>query len=122
MEITIDLKVIGHHIQEARNQRHLTQAQVAAEIGVSDSYLSRLETGTVKMSMHRFFTIAVALQASPGDLLNGCCPELNVACGGHIASPEKEHLYELINRASVQTLKAMCAVCDALMNTAGQIK
>mgnify|MGYP004548150659 CR=1 FL=1 len=122
MEITLDLKAIGRHIQEARERQNLTQEEVVLRLGISDSYVSRLERGKDKMSMYRFFTLATVLKASPSELLAGCCPELNAACAKPNAHPEREHIYELANRASTPMLKTMCAICDALVNTADGLK
>ena len=113
MEITLDLKAIGRHIQEARERQNLTQEEVALMLGIS-------ERGKDKMSMYRFFTLATVLKASPSELLAGCCPELNAACAQPNA--EREHIYELANRASTPMLKTMCAICDALVNTADGLK
>lgn len=77
MKVTVDLKLLGRRIKEARHRRKLTQAKVGEEIGVSDSYISRIETGKARMSMYRFFTMATLLQVEPSDLLVGCCPILN---------------------------------------------
>lgn len=121
METTINLKVLGRHIQEARNRRGLTQKKVASVIGVSNSYVSRLETGAAQMSMYRFFSIAVCLQTAPSILLAGCCPEV-ADCDEQNISPEKKRMHELIEQASVPTLKIMCAVCDTLASTINSIK
>lgn len=122
MKVTVDLKLLDRRIKEARHRRKLTQAKVGEEIGVSDSYISRIETGKARMSMYRFFTMATLLQVEPSDLLVGCCPDIKPDSTTPEDSPEKAHLRELIDRASPSMLKTMCVVCDALMHNANEGK
>lgn len=121
MDVTIDWKLLGGRLKEARKRHKLTQEKLGEKVGISASYISRIETGKDQMSMYRFFTLAVYLQVPPVDLLTGCCPNVVMESRKPSISPDKSHMYELIDRASAPMLKTMCAVCDGLMSNADSL-
>ena len=67
-----DMELIGSRFQRGRQQAGMTQRQVAAIAGVSQSEVSRLERGRGGgISTYRFVAIGMAL--GPGFPF-GCCP------------------------------------------------
>ena len=117
MEITIDWNLIGRRIKAARERSGMTQEVLGDEICVSESYVSKIERGKTIVSLYRLYTIAVLLEVPPCDLLLGCCPDVKTEHDKPSSSPDKEHMYQLIDRASPTLLKAMCSICDTLMST-----
>ena len=67
----MDLKNIGKNIQCARNSSKLTQAELAAKVGVSVNHISRIETGLSAMSLDSLVAISDALETTPDYLLIG---------------------------------------------------
>ncbi|HEX4247750.1 MAG TPA: XRE family transcriptional regulator [Pseudonocardia sp.] len=60
---------VGRRLREARRQRDLTLASVAARVGVSGAHLSRLEKGERQPSIGVLLELARAYQTSIGELL-----------------------------------------------------
>ena len=56
-------KVVGHNIRSARLEAGLTQAQVAARLGVNPSYVTNLEAGRVNATVGQLAHVAEALGA-----------------------------------------------------------
>lgn len=55
---------------ELRRKKHLTQSELAAKIGITDSHLSHVEKGKVGMSMATLRATAQALETSIEELLS----------------------------------------------------
>lgn len=49
----IDWKILGDHMQEARKQSRLTQAQMAERMGISPNYYSGYESGDKHINLAR---------------------------------------------------------------------
>lgn len=71
---------IGLHIAYFRRKAHLTQAQLAELAGISEKYMSMIETATFKNppSLEVLFALADALHVTPGNLIDG--PEASKPC------------------------------------------
>ena len=65
----IDYKAIGARIKYYRNQRNITQAQLAETSSVEPSNISHIERGATKVSLPTLFKIANALEVSLDDLV-----------------------------------------------------
>ena len=59
---------LGKRIQILRKQKGLTQAQLAEKIGVTDKYISYIETATFIPSLKRLYQIAKALKIKVSSL------------------------------------------------------
>lgn len=57
------------NLRQIRDERKLTQDDVAAMTGISKSFLSQIETGARKPSMETLELLATALHVTAGDLL-----------------------------------------------------
>jgi transcriptional regulator with XRE-family HTH domain len=56
--------LVGQKIRQIRKSRHLTQADVAARIGVTQSDLSRMENGEYKVGLDTLFRILQVFELS----------------------------------------------------------
>jgi transcriptional regulator with XRE-family HTH domain len=54
-------RVLGQNVARLRKAKELTQAKVAAEIGLTRASLANIETGRQKVLMHHVFMLANAL-------------------------------------------------------------
>jgi len=60
---------LGRLIREARDQRGLTQAELAASVGLTRTSVSNIEKGRQKMLLHTLYDFAGALGIEPKALL-----------------------------------------------------
>lgn len=58
-------------IRQARERKKLTQAQLAARVGVDSMTVSRWERGVFSPTGRHLLALARALDATPEDLLEG---------------------------------------------------
>jgi len=65
----MEKKHVGHFIAEWRAYRELTQAQLAAESGTSQSNIHQIEHGRTAYTQQSLEKIAKALKTHPADLL-----------------------------------------------------
>jgi len=56
-------------LAECRNERGLTQVQLAKKLGKPQSFISKYETGERKLTVGDFVAVCQALGADPGILL-----------------------------------------------------
>lgn len=56
--------IVGQKIRQIRKSRHLTQADLAARIGVTQSDLSRMENGEYKVGLDTLFKILQVFEMS----------------------------------------------------------
>ena len=73
----INFKLIGKRIKEVRKQRSLTQADLAELTGMSNSYISYIETAKKQASLESLVQISNALGVTVDELL----------CGNQLYSP-----------------------------------
>ena len=71
MEKEIDFGLIGRRIREVRTQRGLSQAQLAFDAGMQNSYICHVEKGEKQVSLKALVAIAEALQATADVFLYG---------------------------------------------------
>lgn len=55
---------LGQNVARLRNERGRTQAEVAAQIGLTRASLANIETGRQKVLMHHVFRLANALNCA----------------------------------------------------------
>jgi transcriptional regulator with XRE-family HTH domain len=61
----------GTNVARAREQRGLSQSQLARKIEVVDTYISRIETGRAQPSFRLILVIAQQLDTTPAELFDG---------------------------------------------------
>lgn len=54
----INYKVLGERIREERKRIHLTQAQLANEVGISDTYVGAIERGERSLTLDTLVKLA----------------------------------------------------------------
>ena len=62
--MTAEVKVIGKRIKTLRKQRNMTQADLAEKAGLSNVYISNIETGFKGVSLDALTKIAIAFELS----------------------------------------------------------
>lgn len=112
--IIINDKVIGRRVQAARLQKKLSQADLAALLDVSVSYVSRIECGKIRLNLERIIEISLLLDVSILDVIDGCYASTEQAASEHITPPAKERLYQLINTATPRALELMQELCESV--------
>lgn len=60
---------IGPRVREARHRRGLSQADVAAATGISESFIRLLERGRTDISLSRLLAVCGAVGLAPSDLI-----------------------------------------------------
>lgn len=72
----IDYRDLGVRVRKARQEKGLTQEQLAEACGVGPSHISHIETGAAYISMPVFIAILNTLECSADELL---CKEIKTA-------------------------------------------
>ena len=67
----LNYKQLGRRIKEVRKMRNMTQMELSELAGISEPHLSRIETGTKRVSFETFVRIADALAVTCDSLLSG---------------------------------------------------
>ena len=71
---TIDIRdcheAFGKYIKIARERKGLTQDEVAEELGITQSYYSRIENGTREVDLAVAFRICAAVGVDIRDFIN----------------------------------------------------
>ena len=73
----IDYKLIGQRIKTHRIEKKLTQENVAEFLGISVSYVSRIERAAVKISLETLVKMASFLEVKPAFLIDGTTTDSN---------------------------------------------
>ena len=76
-------KSLGDFVRQRRRKLQLTQATLAAKLGMSRASIANIETGRQKLLVHQLRNLAVALRLPAVDLLTAGAGESE---GGDIAS------------------------------------
>ena len=69
--MNIDYNVIGKRIKQARKDNNKTQEDLAEFLNISNSYISRIERGTTKLSLELLIKICTYLNVEPSYVLTG---------------------------------------------------
>lgn len=112
--VIINDKVIGRKVQAARLQKKLSQADLAALLDVSVSYVSRIECGKIRLNLERIIELSLLLNVSMMDILQGSYTSTEMTHSTTPESPTKEHLYQLINTATPNALELMYELCESV--------
>lgn len=75
--MNIDYKIIGKRIKQARMNKHKTQEDLAEYLEVSNSYVSRIERGTTKISLELLVKVCNHLDIEPSYVLTGSVSSSN---------------------------------------------
>lgn len=69
--MALDYTLIGTRLKQARLQKKLTQENLAEQLDVSIAFLSRVERGSLDISLKRLSQICELLDVTEGTILNG---------------------------------------------------
>ena len=64
------LKLLGINIKKYRDQKALSQNQLAELVGVTREYIADIEKGHKRVSLKKLFAIADALEIKCSDLID----------------------------------------------------
>ena len=83
--------LVGQRIRQIRKSRHLTQADLAARIGVTQSDLSRMENGEYKVGLDTLFRILQVFELSMSHFFeepaSGDAPRVFAGENADVAAP-----------------------------------
>ncbi len=103
----IDFSNIGRRIQNTRIEQNMTQKQMADFLGISMSYISRLENGRIGVEIENFVKICDCLNISLYDVLS----EKNNNIIGYM----NKDLYELIMKCNLEKQKIIYDVVKLMI-------
>jgi transcriptional regulator with XRE-family HTH domain len=63
--------IVGAHLREAREEKNLSQAEVAAKLGVPQSWVSKAETGERRLDVLELFDFLDAVGKKHQPFLRG---------------------------------------------------
>jgi len=69
-ELTTPAANVGARLRSLRKERHLTQTELARQIGIQQSDLSRMEKGEYRVSLDNLFKILAVFDLAFDDLFN----------------------------------------------------
>ena len=81
--------LVGQKIRQIRKSRHLTQADLASRIGVTQSDLSRMENGEYKVGLDTLFRILQVFELSMSNFFEESAAEPEAPSGGAAADDAK---------------------------------
>ncbi len=64
-----DAKKLGANLKRIRNQKHITQTELAKTLGIDKSFLSNIENGKTNPTLSTITNLAQALSVSTNMLL-----------------------------------------------------
>ena len=70
--MSVDYKLIGSRLKQARKARGLTQEQLAELLDVSVGYVSQIERGITKANLEMLCAVCDQINCELGALLTGC--------------------------------------------------
>ena len=71
----MNTQAIGQRIQLAREERYMTQRELAIAVGCTSQHISAIERGAKTPTLETFIAIATALQAPADVLLQDVLPD-----------------------------------------------
>lgn len=84
--------LVGQKIRQIRKSRHLTQADLASRIGVTQSDLSRMENGEYKVGLDTLFRILQVFELSMSRFFEEPAAEAEEPSGAAAAPSGQEQL------------------------------
>lgn len=111
--VVFSKKEVGERVRALRQQRGLTQVQLAVALGVKQANISAIERGERGLTIHQLAKLSKALRVSADQILNG-------AKGTHEKTPLQS--VKLLRRLQrIQQLpqakqRAVLKIIDAILN------
>ena len=104
----VDYEKIGLRIRKRRQEKGLTQADLAALIGCSNNYLSHIETAQCKLSLPMLLRFSFVLEESIDYFL------LDTPFAGSGAIIDRD-IAEKLSKCRPETLNAVSGMIDILL-------
>lgn len=101
---------IGLRIRNARVDRKMSQAELAAKANISLPHISSIELGKTKMLLSTFTRVIEALQVSADSILRANVPTVTTMYASEIAE-----LFEDCTTSELESLKAIVKNLKATM-------
>lgn len=122
LDDTINLHMIGMKLREAREKRHLTQAEVAEMLGIHTNSYGNFERGTERPSLIKIIQCSIILGIQPGDLLNDCAPGLQKQAlpSGEFKNREMQDLVILLNHCPNEMIHQIYIALQAIQDENAQ--
>lgn len=95
-ELTTPAATVGARLRILRKERHLTQMELARQIGIQQSDLSRMEKGEYRVSLDNLFKILAVFEVSFDDFFE----EENVSEERRPLSREDMQILHLVRQLS----------------------
>lgn len=102
--MALDYKIIGQRIKKARLAKGFTQDNLAESLNVSVAYLSRIETGSIRINLPRLNEICNLLGITESYVLSGTADNSNSYLNNEFSellkdiTPDKQKLlYKIAN-------------------------
>lgn len=67
--MNINFIKLGARVKEYRIKQGLTQEKLAEKVGVNETYISRVETGSAKPSLKLLFNLSIVLETTMDNLI-----------------------------------------------------
>lgn len=112
---TINDKLIGSRIREARIACGLTQEQLADMLNFTEAYCSRVEHGKARINLERLYDYCRILHLHEMDILRGCCQEVYKEPAPYAEDPTKAELHRMIDSVPPSMIPLLLSVFEAII-------
>ncbi|MGH9314360.1 MAG: helix-turn-helix domain-containing protein [Vicinamibacterales bacterium] len=111
VEVPVDEKAIGERIRELRKRQGMSQAELAAELGLNQTAVSDYETGEARIHAAMLAALAHVLRVSADELL-GLAPARSAR-----PAPDRRFLRRLerLHQLSRRDQQALLGTIDAFL-------
>ena len=106
--MALDYNIIGQRIKKARQNKHLTQEDLAEKLDVSVAFLSRIERGSSHINLKRLNQICDILNITEGQILNGS--------SGNSKNYLNAEFSELLKSSSSEVQKLIYKIAQVIVN------
>lgn len=106
--MALDYNIIGQRIKKARQNKHLTQEDLAERLDVSVAFLSRIERGSSHINLKRLNQICDILNITEGQILNGS--------SGNSKNYLNAEFSELLKSSSSEEQKLIYKIAQVIVN------
>lgn len=106
--MALDYNIIGQRLKKARQNKHLTQENLAEKLDLSVAFLSRIERGSSHINLKRLNQICDILEISEGQILNGS--------SGNSKNYLNEEFTELLENSSSEQQKLIYKIAKVIVS------
>lgn len=115
LQLEIDYKVLGRHLQTVRKKHGITQVAIAEQMKVGEKYYTTLESGKGRMSLARLIQFICITHASADYLLSGTHAGYPLQFSYPKNSCERrDKLNRILDQCSEDTIETLCTIAERL--------